>query len=71
MFRLGEEQPAFDKHASNMRQQRQHQFVNKIVLANNLLRQPVFQVREGLIVHGSGLSYCCVRNSTIPNHYKT
>ena len=52
-------------------QQRQHQFVNKIVLANNLLRQPVFQVREGLIVHGAGLNYCSVRNSIISDHYKT
>ena len=51
-------------------QQCQHQLMNQILLANNLLPQPIFEVREELVIHRSGLRYCGVRNSVISDHYK-
>jgi hypothetical protein len=51
-------------------EQRQHELMNQILLANNLLPQPVFEVRKELVIHGSGLRYCGVRNSVISDHYK-
>ena len=40
-------------------QQRQHEFVYQVLLANDLLPQPAFKVRKELVVHGSSLCYCC------------
>ena len=47
----------------------QNEFMNQILLANNLLPQPVFQVCEELVIHESGLCYRSVRNSVISDHY--
>ncbi len=51
-------------------QQRQHEFVYQVLLANDLLPQPAFKVRKELVVHGSSLCYCCVRNGDFSDHYK-
>jgi hypothetical protein len=44
--------------------------MNKILLANDLLPQPVFQVCEKLVIHRSDLYDYGVRNSVISDHYK-
>ena len=66
---LGEARRAFNEEVP-IGQQRQHQFMYQILLANDLLPQPVFQVRKELVIHGSSLCYCCVRNSVFSDHYK-
>jgi hypothetical protein len=51
---LGQPRGALDKNVT-IGQQGKHQFVDQVLLANNLLSQPSFQLREELIIHRSGL----------------
>jgi hypothetical protein len=51
---LGQPRGAFDKNVA-IGQQGEHQFVDQVSLANDLLSQPSFQLREELIIHRSGL----------------
>ena len=51
---LGQPRGALDKNVA-VGQQGEHQFVDQVLLANNLLPQPSFQLREELIIHRSGL----------------
>ena len=44
--------------------------MNKVLLANNLLPKPVFEVREELIVHKLGLYVDRYRNGAISDHFK-
>jgi hypothetical protein len=44
--------------------------MDEVLLANNLLPEPMFEVREKLIVHKLGLYVDRFRNGAISDHFK-
>ena len=67
--RLSEARCALDQQVP-VGQQGDQQFMNEVLLANNLLPEPMFEVREKLIVHKSGLYVDRFRNGAISDHFK-